>query len=223
MLRVLRLAAFVAVIVFYPSSAHGQIFTLAANPTANNGTGGIFMEFTPTSNALQIVSFDTMFGGAAGLTGNVEVWTRPGPYVGFTTANTGWTLTQTVTITSAGTTTLAPINLTTPINIPLSGSTSVYLHGIATASQLRYFGTGTTSNTNFSNGDLALFTSISRTGTASFGGTQFTPRALTGNVNYTIAAVPEPGTMLLCGLVLPAIPGMYFLRKRLRNRFAKSR
>lgn len=211
----LRVAAVAALVVFTQSSAEGQIFTLNANPTSNNGTGGVFMNFTPTTSSLQIVSFDTMFGAAATTAGQVQVWTRPGTYVGFTTANTGWTLTQTVNITSNGTTTLAPINLTTPIDLPFGGSTSVYVAGITAGNALRYFGTGTVSNTNFSNGDLTLFTDIARTGTVAFGGTQFTPRAWTGNINYTIAAVPEPSTLLLGGL---AVPGFLMLRKRIRAR-----
>lgn len=181
----------------------GQAQILNANATSNNGTGGIFMDLTPTSQALNVTKFETMFGAAAGTAFNVEVWTRPGTYVGFTTANTGWTLTQTVAGISNGTTTLASINLTSLINLGAGTTTGVYLHSITAGNGIRYFGTGTVSNTNFSNADLSMFTAHSRTGNVSFAGTQFTPRAFTGNVHYT--PVPEPATMAALGLGLAAV------------------
>jgi len=162
---------------------------------ANNGSGGIFLQLTPTTSNLTVTSFDTQFGGAAGNTANVEVWTRPGPYAGFTTSSAGWTLTQTVAATTAGTTTNAPVVLTTPLNIPFGGTTSVYLHSVSTGFGIRYFGTGTTSTTTYINADVTMFTDVSRTGAVAFAGTQFTPRAFSGNVKYTVGsscATPSP-------------------------------
>ncbi|MBP9663592.1 MAG: choice-of-anchor J domain-containing protein, partial [Pyrinomonadaceae bacterium] len=166
--------------------------SLATSTVSNNGTGGVFLQLTPTSSALTVTSFDTQFGGAAGTPGNVEVWTRPGPYAGFTTSNVGWTLHETAAFTSAGTITNAPLVLTTPLNVPV-GTTSIYLHSITTGNGIRYFGTGTTSTTTYNNADVTMFTDIARTGAVAFGGSQFTPRAFSGNVNYTTGgACPTP-------------------------------
>ncbi len=189
----MKIAA-LALVAALAGTAMGGV--IAANPTSNNGTGGVFLELTPTSQSLSLTAFASQFGSAAGSAVSVEVWTRPGSYAGFTASNVGWTLTQTVSGTSAGTAiTSADILLTSPIAVPFGGTTSVYLHSITVGGGLRYFGTGTTSNTNFSNADLSLFTSISRTGAVAFAGTQFTPRAFTGTLTYDV--VPAPASMAL--------------------------
>ncbi|MCA9289442.1 MAG: PEP-CTERM sorting domain-containing protein [Phycisphaerales bacterium] len=175
-----------------------QAGTIATLPP-NNGSGGVFMEITPTGPGLLLTSFAGYFNGAAGSTGNVEIWTRPGNYAGFTASNAGWTLADTVTITSAGTTTLSGhTSFNSAIAIPAGGTTSVYIAGTISASQLRYQGTGTTSTSTFSNADLTLFSNIARTGAIPFGGSQFTPRAFAGEINYDF--IPAPASLALMGL-----------------------
>jgi hypothetical protein len=192
----------IALVMFaIPFASQGQI--LNANPTSNNGTGGIFMEFTPTSQDLLITQFETMFGAAAGTAFQVQIWTRPGTYQGFEASNVGWTLHETVGGTSAGTTVLAPVVLGSAIPLTATQMTAVYMHSITVGNGIRYFGTGTTSNTDFNNADLSLHTAHSRTGAVAFGGSLFTPRALTGNVHYTV--VPEPATMAALGLGVAAL------------------
>jgi len=184
-----------------PIAAQAQVLT--ANTTANNGTGGIFMDLTPTSQSLNVTKFETIFAAAAGTAFQVEVWTRTGTYQGFTTSNAGWTLSQTVGGLSNGSATFADVLLTSSITLNAGQTTGVYLHSITSGNGIRYFGTGTTSNTNFSNADLSLFSAHSRTGNVAFGGTQFTPRALAGAVHYT--PVPEPATMAALGLGIAAV------------------
>ncbi|MBK9215519.1 MAG: carboxypeptidase regulatory-like domain-containing protein [Chloracidobacterium sp.] len=178
-----------------PTCPPGGSASLNTSTVSNNGSGGVFLQLTPATSNLTVTSFDTQFNGAAGNTANVEVWTRPGPYAGFTTSSAGWTLTQTVPATTAGTATNAPVVLTTPLNIPFGGTTSVYLHSVSTGFGIRYFGTGTTSTTTYINADVTMFTDVSRTGAVAFAGSQFTPRAFSGNVNYTTGgscATPTP-------------------------------
>ncbi|MBX3376080.1 MAG: hypothetical protein KF678_03650 [Phycisphaeraceae bacterium] len=156
----------------------------------NNGSGGVFLQLTPTGSNLTVESFATYFSSVAGTPVSVEVWVRPGAYAGFTASNVGWTLSETVVGTSAGTTTLSStINLANPIAIPAGGPTSIYLHAITAGGGIRYQGTGTTATTTFSNADVTLFSDISRTGAVSFGGTQFTPRAFSGTINYSIGGI----------------------------------
>lgn len=186
-----------------PIVASAQI--LSTGTVSNNGTGGIFLDLTPATQSLTFTGFATQFGSAAGSAVNIEVWTRTGSYVGFTTSSAGWTLTQTVSGISAGTATnSAPIVFTNPIALNFGQTTGVYLHSITTGGGIRYFGTGTTSQANYSNADIAMFTDVSRTGAVSFGGTQFTPRAFVGDIIYT-PAVPEPATMAALGLGLLAV------------------
>ncbi len=152
----------------------------------NNGSGGVFMDLTPGS-ALNVTSFDTYFSSVAGSLVTVEVWTRPGSYVGFDASNVGWTLHETATGTSSGTTALGPLPLTTPILLPGGTTTAVYLHATTTGGGIRYQGTGTTSTSTFSNSELTLFSDVARTGTIPFGGSRFTPRAFAGVVHYQVA------------------------------------
>lgn len=183
-------------IVAVASLSMGQV--LNANAAPNNGSGGIFMEFTAV-NSVTLTSFDTFVATGAG-SANIEFWTRPGSYAGFTASNAGWTLHDTATIGDSESNTLLNVNMA-DINIAAGNTLSVYMH--ATTRGIRYFGTGSTSNTNFSNADLLLFTNIARTGSVSFGGSQFQPRALAGNVHYTV--VPEPMTMVAMGAGLLAL------------------
>lgn len=168
--------------------------------TPNNGSGGIFMNLTALSQPLNVVSFQTYFSSAVGTPVNVEVYTRPGTYVGFTTSNVGWTLSETVVATSNGTTGLStPFLLANPIALSTGNVTGVYLHAVTVGGGIRY--TGTTASppvTGWSNADLQLFSDTSRTGAVAFAGTQFSPRTFAGNVNY--APVPEPMTLTALGL-----------------------
>src|SRR6202008_3204576 len=97
----------------------------------NNGTGGVFLNLTPAGASLFFDSFEVPTAAALGAPIQVEVWTRPGSYVGFTTSNAGWTLAQTVSGTGAvNNTTPVPFTLTPPITLLAGTTTGVYLHGI---------------------------------------------------------------------------------------------
>lgn len=194
-MKTVMLAA--AAVATLAGSAMGGV--LATGTNSNNGSGGIFLDLTPTTSSLNLTAFATQFSSVAGSAVNVEVWTRPGSYVGFTTSNAGWTLTQVAVATSAGTTTVSgDVVLANPISLPVGGTTAVYLHATTAGGGIRYFGTGTTSTANYSNADLALFTNISRTGAVPFAGSQFTPRAFVGTLTYDV--VPSPASLALVGL-----------------------
>jgi hypothetical protein len=158
-----------------------------ATAPANNGTGGVFLDLTPTA-PLRVLSFETPFGGTAGTTLDVEVWTRPGSYVGFDGSAEGWTLTQTVQVTRQGTTTNALIDLQVPLTLPAGQTTGVYLQAIgASGGGIRYTGTGASPpQTTWSNNDVTLFSDVARVATAAFTGSRFTPRTFSGNVNYQV-------------------------------------
>jgi hypothetical protein len=165
----------------------------------NNGSGGVFLQLTPASAPLSVTSFATYFSGAVGLQVSVEVWIRSGAYAGFTASNAGWTLSETVVGTAAGTAVQSGnITLTNPISIPLGGPTSIYFHATTTGGGIRYQGTGTTSTGTFINPDVTLFSDTSRTGAIPFAGTQFIPRAFSGTINYSV--IPAPGAMALLGM-----------------------
>ncbi|MEX2217278.1 MAG: hypothetical protein WD749_00835 [Phycisphaerales bacterium] len=154
---------------------------------SNNGTGGVFLDLTPTS-PLHFNSFDTYWSG----TSTIEVYTRPGTYVGFDDSSAGWTLTQTVVATGAGTTTLAPVTLTSPILLPSGATTGVYLQPVS-GGGFRYSGPTPAPQTTWSNADLTLFSDVARTGLVAFGGTRNTPRVFAGTIHYSLADPLTPG------------------------------
>lgn len=193
--------------VLVPSMGFAGVLSTAA---PNNGSGGIFMNLTSAGQALSVTSFDTYFSGSVGLGVSVQVWTRAGTYVGFDASNAGWTLSQTASATAAGTTTLAPLALSSAISIGAGQTVAVYLHSITTGGGIRYTGTSSAPpQTTWSNADLTLFSDVSRTGTVPFGGSRFSPRTFAGNVNYSV--VPEPASMAALALGAGAL-----LRRRRR-------
>lgn len=170
--------------------------TLETAP-ANNGSGGVFLNLQPVAQDLVFKGFDVPLGPTAGTVVSVQVWTRVGSYVGFTDNGAGWTLTQTINGVAQGTMIPAPFVLTTPIALPETQVTGVYLQAIVpalTGSGIRYSGTADAPpQTLWSNSDLVLFADTARTGFVSFGGTQNSPRTFSGTVQYAFDSVFADG------------------------------
>jgi len=133
--RIKMKIGFALICVVAPMAGFSQ--TLSGATTANNGSGGVFMDLTAGSQNLSVLSFDSFMGAAAGGAFSVEVWTRPGTYVGFSASNVGWTLLDTASGTSVNTTTLANFALNNVISLTAGQTTGVYLHGITTGNALR--------------------------------------------------------------------------------------
>jgi len=177
----------VIVLLFLAMSAAVSAQTLETAPS-NNGSGGVFLDLAPIGPALIVHAFDVPLAPESGVLVDVEVWVRPGSYVGFTGDSTGWTLTQTIQIESLGTDVRVPLVLTTPIDLPAGVITGIYLHAVfpqATGNGLRYSGNSTVpAQTTWANADLTLFSDVARTGFVPFGGSAFTPRTFSGVIHY---------------------------------------
>jgi hypothetical protein len=196
-----------------PGVSYGA--TLNAAPTANNGTGGIFMEMTAAGSAITVTGFELFFGASSESTATVAVYTRPGTYNGFISDSAGWTLTQTVIVNTVNSTTLAPLTLSSGLSIGAGEMLAVYLHSTTGSNGIRYNGTGgNPPTTTWSNADLSLFSDTARIESVPFGGNFFTPRTLAGNVIYSVGAeeIPEPGTVSMLGLGLAGL--VWFRRRR---------
>ena len=198
-----------AIIIALPAVGMSQSPLVTLPP--NNGSGGIFLDLTAGSQGILFTGFQTYFSSANGTGVAVNVYTRPGSYVGFQTGSAGWTLSETVNGTSAGSAVVSnQLFLANDILINSGQTMGIYLHATTTGGGIRYQGTGTTATTTFSNADLTLFSAHSRTGAVPFAGTLFTPRAFSGAIHYTV--VPEPATMAALGLGVVAL-----IRRRKRS------
>jgi hypothetical protein len=158
------------------STSTGSLFTTLA---AGNGSSGNMFDIAPTAN-ITIQSCNMHFG-MAGVTTTVEVWYRPGSFVGFESANTGWTMAHTTTVVTNGTGTMTPIPGTFAINVPAGQTYGLYITSVNGNPITNYTnGTGL-SNLYTSNGDLSLYEGK--------GGTYFgvinSPRIFNGALFYT--------------------------------------
>ena len=203
-------AALVALMAVVATAQAQSPLTTAA---PNNGSGGVFMNLTDLTGAGQYLSINGFdlggFTGTVGSAVDVEVWTRPGSYAGFTLDPTGWTLTQTIGTIRNGTTTPSPLPLSMDIVVPYGGMTAVYLHAIGPGTGgIRYSGTSSAPPvTTWTNADMELFSDVAHTGLVPFGGSEFSPRTFSGSVHY--AVIPAPASLALLGLA-----GLFGRRRR---------
>lgn len=184
------LASFAAALMTIAVPLAAQAGGLSTAPP-NNGSGGVFLDLTPSTASLFFDVFETPTSAPAGAAIQVEVWTRPGTYVGSTTSSTGWTLAQTVSGTGgASTSTPVPFTLTPPITLLAGTTTGVYLHSITAGGGIRYTGTNAAPpQTTWTNADITLFSDVARTGAVAFAGTQFQPRTFSGTIQYSTTPV----------------------------------
>ena len=171
----------------------------------SNGSGGVFFDLTADSlGDVSVSGFASYFSGTGIRPATVEVYVRPGSYVGTQTGPAGWTLLDTVSsFTGTTSTTLsAAFTLNNEINIAAGTTAGVYLHGITPSAGLRYQGTGSTVTGTFSDSNLTLSGGHARTGSVAFAGTLFNPRVFSGEIFYDVTPVPEPGTYGLMALGL---------------------
>lgn len=173
-----------------PRTFSGSVRYTKAFATApsNNSSGGVFLNLQPVSSNVSLHGFDVPLESIAGTPTSIEVWTRPGGYVGFTGSNVGWTLRQTVSGVAQGQQVPAPFLLSPPINLPAGQTTAVYLHAVlpaTTSSGIRYTGTAILPPTTlWSNSRIVLFSDSARTGFVPFSGIQNTPRTFSGVLRY---------------------------------------
>jgi serine protease AprX len=156
------------------------LFTHAPNNGLSGTGSGIFMDLTAT-NALSIPRIDYVASASAGTPTSVQIWTYNGPYLPQYGSQAGWALHETVSSTSAGSATNAPLNLTNPIVLGAGQQIAVYL--VAQSGGIRYTG-ATGAQPNHSDSNLALYSAHARS--SPWGGTIYTPRVFSGAIHYTL-------------------------------------
>ena len=158
----------------FVSSATGvaEANSLTTTWAAGNGSAGNMFDITAYTQ-LTIDSFD--INGST--TGIMEVWYRPGSYVGFTSSNAGWTLAGSFSVVSAGTgnPTRLPVG---GIEIPAGETYGIYVTYVSGSIS---YTNGTGANQTYSNADLMFLGGHG----GSYFGLTFSPRVWNGNIYYT--------------------------------------
>jgi hypothetical protein len=111
---------------FYAQSSVGAnkdtLFTTLAGFTSSNGN---MFDVQANSSDIIVKNFDVHLGDIGAHP--VQVWYRPGTFVGFTTSNAGWTKVYDSTIISNGYTLLSPLNGNFTVTIPKGQRYSFYI------------------------------------------------------------------------------------------------
>ncbi|MBL7910675.1 MAG: T9SS type A sorting domain-containing protein [Bacteroidia bacterium] len=163
------------------STATGSI---ATTYTAGNGSNGNMFDVTAL-NAITINSVDVMISSVVVTT--VEVWYRPGSFVGFESANTGWISAGTGTVMGAGNGNPVPFGVNLGINIPAGQTYGIYV----TANGGGSFGysNGTAVGNLFTqNSDISIFEGKG----GSYFAVTIATRVWNGNIYYTKQGCSSP-------------------------------
>jgi hypothetical protein len=157
--------------------------TLPAQTTFSEASAGAFFDLSSTQT-VTVVRFDYTSSAAIDNVGEVEIWTRPGSYVGFIGSSSGWTLHDTVAFKSAGT---GVVRTRLTLNNPLviEGNSTVGIYMLPLGGGIRSRGAGSLNvETFYTDGTLSIFTdAVSRT---PWSGITEPNRAWSGRVFYTL-------------------------------------
>ncbi|TWU16350.1 PEP-CTERM sorting domain-containing protein [Allorhodopirellula heiligendammensis] len=206
----------ICVTAWAATAGQGQaelITTLFSSNTGGFNGGNVYFDLnilSPTGIRIERIATNTSETFTAG---RMNIYTRPGTYVGSTGSTAGWTLASSGFGNSAGLYQPSMFDVTDFILGP--GVT-----GIAIESQSGVWGhaytIGTGTNQFYSNGDLSI--SLGAATQTPFTGTLFAPRVWNGTLQYSeVSAVPEPSSLAVLGVGL-SIAGLATTRHRWRAR-----
>jgi hypothetical protein len=149
---------------------------LATPVPAGNGNTGIMFDITTNTDVI-IKNVGASFTTSEAV---VEVYTRPGTHVGFTSSNTGWTYHGDAHITGAAPLTAVEIPVAIYEKLEAGQVMGVYIH-VTNGNNVDYTDGSNVGDTIVSDGTIAI---LEGTGLPDFGGAEFTPRNLNGFVTY---------------------------------------
>mgnify|MGYP001193152617 FL=1 len=168
---------------------------LPANPGPSNNGGSpnwaIFFDLIAGSRSINVTRMSTANTGAAGFSFSVEVYTRVGTALGGPvgsgpgSSSAGWTLIGTVPAVQGPVASGVSELITLPvILVPATDTVGVAVKFIGVGP--RYTGTGTGPYNVYQDTNLILITGDGRSAPFTPTGSFFAPRALTGEVRYTV-------------------------------------
>ncbi len=188
-----RLISALVLVLFVSLPTQAAFLTTMFTGT-NGGAvgGGVYFDLNVTNpTGITLTNIDVNSTIAAGTPITIDIYTRPGTWLGASGSSAGWTLVSSGSGVAAGTDLPSMIDVSDfMLN---SGLTGVAIH--ATNFNHRYTN-GNGSNQVFSNADLTF--SGGGASNVLFAGTQFNPRVFNGTFTYDVAApaVPAPASLL---------------------------
>jgi len=155
----------------------GDPFTLETTFAGGNGFDANWFDIVAI-NEVTINSFDVNLD--TGVSGDVEVYFRAGPYAGFELDPAAWTLAGTANVTSAGDGLPTPLNLSLGITIPAGETYAFYVASVAGG--MNYTNGGTAGDVFASDDNIEFLEGAG--GGYPFGPALFSPRVFNGNIRY---------------------------------------
>jgi hypothetical protein len=170
---------------YYAQAVTTSTAQLLTTLAAGNGFSGTMFDVTAVGN-IEVNGFDMHFSSTG--TASVEVWYRPGTFVGFETSNAGWTLVHTTTATALGTGVLSPVPGSFTVNVPAGQTYGFYVTAASTGPQVNYTNGSVLGNVFVQNADVQI--------KEGKGGGYFTvtnsPRVFNGQMRYTKPGCTSP-------------------------------
>lgn len=169
---------------FYAEAATSNTTSLFLSLAGGNGSSGNMFDIVAQTN-IEVNGFDIHLSNT--ITNTIEIWYRPGTWVGFNTSNAGWTMAGTTTVTGMGTGNLTQVPLTFTVPIP-GGQTYGFYVTTNGGGSVAYTNGTAIGNVWASNSDLQL---LEGNGGGYFSVT-FSPRAFNGQVKYSTPGCTSP-------------------------------
>lgn len=181
-----------ATTIYYAEANSVFSGSLQTTLIGGNGQSGNMFDITALNN-VQINGFDMNIQGTTAST--VEVWYRPGSFVGFESSNVGWTQVLTTTVTGMGTGTLTPVPGSFAVNVP-AGQTYAFYVTTNGGPTVAYTNGTTVGNVYASNSDMQF---KEGNGGGYFAVT-FTPRIFNGVIRYKKPGCSSPRVPVTVGV-----------------------
>jgi len=177
-------ATAVTTTTYYAEAVSTTTNNLFVSLAGGNGQLGNMFDIVAQSN-IEINGFDMHLSNT--ITNTVEVWYRPGTWVGFNTSSAGWTQAGTTTVTGMGTGSLTPVPLS--FTVPMQAGQTYGFYVTCNGGGNVAYTNGTSVGALWaSNTDLQL---LQGNGGTYFNVT-FTPRCFNGQVKYTKTGCTSP-------------------------------
>lgn len=169
---------------YYAEAQSMAVGTLTCTMAAGNGASGNMFDVVAQSN-IEVNGFDVHISSVAVTT--VEVWYRPGTFVGFNTSNAGWTQVLTTTVNGLGTGILTPVPASFTVPVPAGQTYAFYVTANGGGSFAYTNGTAV-GNLHSGNSDVNL---LEGNGGGYFSVTN-SPRIFNGQMRYTKVGCTSP-------------------------------